>query len=239
MNHYKLYQLTRNIGLTVYLVFLFASCSTRKAFDILHAGNENKDSVERRETKFTEAPLTKLNEALRIANLAVTDTLFERILGAQSAADVYEWDHGRLSRVDESHHADPVSFFLSELRTRGLPTINQFVARDRYSNDDVTGSTDPCSERINFNVDNLDRSSRTPTYVAGTIVHERMHSFCFKHRSNDVGQAYNICDFTYHAGHVAIAITLYRANGSNPIAKPLPLCNSLLNLLRDENIVKR
>jgi hypothetical protein len=207
-------------------------------YETVHPAGKTKDSISFKRTQFTEAQRAKLEEALRIANVAINDTLFVKILRAQEAASVYPWDYGRLARVDPTHHADPVSFFLSQLQTRGLLTINQFIARNDYSDNDVTGSTLPCSENINFNVNNLDRISRTPIYVAGTIVHERMHSFCFKHRSNNVNKQYNICDFVYHAGHVAITIALYRANDSKPIAKPLAMCNSLLKRLQYEKIIK-
>jgi len=223
------------LALSMSFVILLCACSSADTeLDTIHPDEDLKDASLAR-TEFTEAQAGKLREALQIAASAINDTLFERILRAQS--EVYEWDHGRLDRVDQQHHADPVSFFLSELRTRGLPGMDQFVARDGYTNDDVTGSTVPCSEDINFNVDNLDRSARTPTYVAGTIVHERMHSFCFKHRSNNVSKPYNICDFTYHAGHIAITIAQYRANGSTPITRPLKMCSSLLKRLQDENII--
>lgn len=118
--------------------------------------------------------------------------------------------------------------------------MSNFVAQDGYTDDDVTGSTVACSESINFNLDNLDRSSRTPTYVAGTIVHERVHPFCLKHKSNDGTLQENLCDFTYHADHIAIVIAQYRANESKPIAKPLTyICEGLVKHLQNVNIIKK
>lgn len=190
-------------------------------------------------TRFTESQLAKLTEALIIANDSIKDPLFEKILTDQSNAGVYSWGYGRLSRIEERHRNDPTAFFLSEFRARGLPAINQFIPRDDYKNDDVTGSTFPCKD-INFNVDNLDRASRTPVYVAGTIVHERVHSFCYQHRSNNINKDYNLCDFAYHAGHMTIIINLYRTNDSNPIKKPLiKICGSLVKRLQDEKIIKK
>ncbi|MCR5890282.1 hypothetical protein LRS06_21385 [Hymenobacter sp. J193] len=177
---------------------------------------------------------------MAIAENSINDSLFRRILIAQSTAGVYEWDHDRLEEVPEQHHKDPVTFFLSEFRSRGLPTVKQFVAKDGYTDDDVTGSTVACSEKINFNVDNLDRTSRTPTYVAGTIVHERVHSFCYQHRTNDSSEDFNLCDFAYHAGHLAIVIAQYRDNNSQPITKPsIEICASLVKRLKDEKIIIR
>lgn len=186
---------------------------------------------------FTESQRAKLSEALAMANAAIRDTLFEKVLIAQSIAGVFDWGYGRLNRVLPEHRANPVAFFLSEYRNRGLPLVSQFVGRNDYSSISVTGSTLPCSETINFNVANLD--VRTAVYVAGTIIHERLHSFCFQHRSNNVRQEYNLCDFAYHAGHLAIIIALYRANNSQPIKKPpISICKSLIALLQAEKVIK-
>jgi hypothetical protein len=219
------------------MIFLYLGCTTSKLeYDTLHPDVEpESERLEKRE--FTERQRKKLEDALTIANTAVRDPLFETLLRARS--HVYEWDAGRLDRVDQHIGTDYVSYFLSEYRTRGLPTMGMFVAKDGYTNDDVTGSTAPCSEKINFNVDNLDRSGRTPVFVAGTIVHERMHSFCYKHRSNDSGKDYNLCDMAYHAGHITIIVSLYRANNSRPIKKPnMPICKSLVEDLRKNKIIE-
>ena len=210
--------------------------AVQEFYDTVHPDDENKSAP----VRFTDAQKTKLRDALVIAKRSIDNPLFKKILKDQSAADVYSWGYGRLDEIDERHHSDPIAFFLSEFQSKGLPNMNQLVARDSYEDDDVTGSTVACSENINFNVDNLNRSSRTPVYVAGTIVHERMHSFCLKHRSNNNTKQYNLCDVAYHAGNLAIILEKYRANQSKPISKPpIAMCKSLVKRLQDENILKK
>jgi hypothetical protein len=219
---------------------LFASCSQEKVdMDTLHPSADDKD-LNLSALQFTEGQRQKLNDALAIAQQALTDTLFDQLLTARDAAGSFSWDNDRIEEVKGVQNNAYTAHFLSEFRQKGLPAISNFVAKDGYSDDDVTGSTLACSNSINFNVDNLDRSSRTPTAVAGTIVHERIHSFCLKHKSNDGTDQENLCDFAYHAGHIAIVIARYRANGSKPIAKPLKnMCEGLVEHLQNVKIIKK
>jgi hypothetical protein len=103
---------------------------------------------------------------LIITQQALTDTLFEQLLTARDAAGSFIWGNDRIEEVDGVQKNAYTAHFLSEIRQRGLPTMSNFAAKDSYSDDDVTGSTLSCSNSINFNVDNLDGSSRTPHFCS-------------------------------------------------------------------------
>lgn len=226
--------------IAVTATIIFFSCSAVKPIinDTIHPSAQQLAIFEariNRQVPFTSTQQTQLQKAVGLANTVLQDPLFERLIISASAH--FPWDNRRLDKVNQDQRHNPVLFFLNQYRVRGLPDVQHFVGRNDYEKKTVTASTKPCSETINFNVNNLDQ--RQIYFIAGTIVHERMHSFCFQHRSNNINKIYNSCDMAYHMGHIAIALSLYRANRSTAVKPPkVKMCKSLRALLHAEGIYK-
>ncbi|HYW06555.1 MAG TPA: hypothetical protein VE913_06350, partial [Longimicrobium sp.] len=117
---------------------------------------------------------------------------------------------------------------------RGLWTLANLRAYDWPNASTVTSSVVACADTAKVNVDKLNRSARA---VAGTMIHERAHGFCHRHRVN--GRSENLCDFAYLAGDLTIVIDRYRANGSRPIRSEGRSCSALTNRLRQLGVIRR
>lgn len=184
-------------------------------------------------TAFSAIQLITLQRAWDMANASVHDSLFKKILLQMSAAKEIEWGPKRVTSIPASQRANPGAFIISEFDKRGLLALNRFQAMLYSPGSPTTGSTLPCDSTINVNVNKLTRSLAD---IAGTMVHERVHSFCQKHNNNK--RKNNICDMAYISGSLSIAIHYYRANGSVPVRATESLCPALDKRLRAMGIIQ-
>lgn len=194
------------------------------------AGVEAPDPIRR---SFSRTDTVKLRNALAIARSATKDTIFGQVLRRLAAANRIDWGARRLGRLPREQQRRPTAFLLEEYARRGHYQLSNLSAWEWIAKPSVTGSTTPCGPNSRVNEKKLSRTTRS---VAGTMVHERAHTFCMRHNSNDITK--NRCDFAYIAGDLAIAIAQYRANGSRPIRKPIGPCSKLINELIATRVVQ-
>lgn len=157
-----------------------------------------------------------------IAIRVTKDTLFNQIITELADNNEINWGSNRLSRIPQAHRNAPTAFILSEFDSRGIYDISNFQAYVWKPRSSTTGSVSACDNYPKVNVKLLTRNVRS---IAGTIVHERVHSFCQKHLYNNRGK--DACDLAYTAGSLAIAIDSYRANGSKPFRSRSEICEAL------------
>jgi hypothetical protein len=186
------------------------------------------ESIEERRPIFSKADTIKLDSALAMAQRITADTLFTQILTRLGSRKGIRWEKSdNLSAIPQQHHADPTRFMLLEYRTRGHYALTDLEPAS-FKKPSVTASTAPCGSSSNISVKRLDRTMRA---IAATMIHERAHTFCHKHYSNNIDDQRNRCDFAYIASDLAVAIDQFRALGSHPIPLPYGPCQKLLDEL--------
>jgi hypothetical protein len=185
-------------------------------------------------SSFTEEHTRILQDALVIAVRVTEDTLFNQIITELADSDEIDWGSNRLSSIPRARRNAPTAFILSELDSRGMNNISDFQAYVWEPGSNTTGSVLACDTLPKVNVNLLTRSLRS---IAGTMVHERVHSFCQKHRYNSKDR--DGCDLAYHAGSLAIAIDAFRENGSRPFRSRSEICDALRKRLVSRGILEQ
>ncbi|SFQ79955.1 hypothetical protein [Hymenobacter arizonensis] len=166
---------------------------------------------------FTPEQLEKLTEALRLANRLIKDPLFAGVLRDLQDRGQIDWrapgTKRRYSRLPQDQWARPTAYIMEQFIQKQLNPITDFRPYRWAPGSDVTGSSTCVADpKINVNL----IMNRSLGNIAGTIIHERVHTFCQRHTCNCPEE--NQCDLAYQAGSLARAINLYRANGSRPVS---------------------
>ncbi len=182
---------------------------------------------------FTAEQLDTLRQSLVIANSIIYDTLFYPLIQNLADSNKVDWGSTRLSSIPRDHRSAPTAFLLDQFQRRHLNRLEDFQAYRWEDDSPTTGSVEACDTLPKVNVHKLDRGLRS---IAGTMVHERVHSFCQKHISQNRDE--NECDLAYHVGTLTIALAAYRSNNSRSFTSRANMCSHLLKLLQQRNIIK-
>lgn len=184
-----------------------------------------------KETTFTDANRQRLQEALSIANEVIKDSLFLNILKELDQKGKIDWGNSRISSLPPEARQAPGAFILEQFRSRGLNKLEEFQAYEWRPGSNTTASS-YCDSLPKINVNKLDRDLDD---ISGTIIHERIHTFCQTHVSNF--RPRNLCDLAYIAGDLSIAIYNYRAAGSKPFATDSKICQTLREILKEHHLI--
>jgi hypothetical protein len=126
------------------------------------------------------------------------------------------------------------AYILEQFAQRGLNKIGDFQAYKWPQGSTVTGES-ACKAKPKVNVNLI--MARAVESIAGTIVHERIHTFCQRHTCNCPEN--NQCDMAYQSGSLVRVITLYRANNSKPVSlRRYKMCKALRNELKAQQIAQ-
>lgn len=170
----------------------------------------------------------KVQDAIVLQTEVVNDPLFTEILTELESNGAINWDDNRTGSVKEDLNQYPsnLAWALEQFSTRGPYSQNDvFLWRKWNPWSSTTAVTNACGNSTKLNKWKLDRDKLK---IANTLVHERGHSFCLTHPSQD--RTTNQCDFTYISGDLAEAILIHRQNlKTREFDKPMcpALCASL------------
>lgn len=184
-----------------------------------------------RPTRFTPAQVARLEAALVIARRVARDTLFGAVLRRLAANGEIDWGNSRLRAIPRAQRGRAVAFLLDAFADRGLWAVSDLRAYDFPDESRTTSAVVACADTARINIDKLARTARE---IAGTMIHERAHAFCQRHRFND--RARDRCDFAYVAGDLTIVIDHFRANGSRPVLASSRWCPALRRRLQEFDI---
>lgn len=184
-----------------------------------------------KQTTFTEANKQILQQALNIGNEIIKDSLFLNILKELDQKGKIEWGSSRISSLPSEARQAPGAFILEQFRLKGLNKLEEFQAYEWRPGSSTTASS-YCDNLPKINVNRLDRDLDD---ISGTIIHERIHTFCQIHLKNT--RSGDLCDFAYIAGDLSIAIYNYRAAGSKPFATDSKICQTLREILKEHHLI--
>jgi hypothetical protein len=175
----------------------------------------------------------QVNEAIALQKEAINDPLFKEILTELESKNAIDWKDNRTSSVKED---------LSAYTTNLAWALEQFSVRGPYTNDSVylwrkwnplsstTAVTTTCDNSTKLNKWKLSRDNLA---IANTLVHERGHSFCLTHPTQD--RHTNQCDFAYISGDLAESILAHK-RGLKHRNFIVPMCLELCNSLKSRGM---
>lgn len=176
----------------------------------------------------------RIAQARRLAQQAVFDPRFARVLSSMAISD---FDCAPCRDGDAPRPSG--NNILELIRRRGLFGADAIrIKKSVLGKSLPLAVTDPCGDATYLNADLLDRDAAS---IANTLVHERMHAYCYVHVAQYRDRAY--CDPSYVVGDLAEVVLRYRhALGSSgpvavrPVAHVNALCPSLCRALAREGV---
>ncbi len=157
----------------------------------------------------------KIQDAIVLQAEVVNDPLFTEVLTELESNGAINWGDNRTTSVHEdlSQYPSNLAWALEQFSILGPYSQNDvFLWRKWNPKSDTIASTLSCTEDKKFNTTKLNKWTldRDVLKIANTLVHEKGHSFCLTHPSQD--RTTNQCDFTYISGDLAEAILVHRQN---------------------------
>lgn len=179
----------------------------------------------------------KVSKAMDLQESVINDPLFNKILKELEASGDIKWPEGSMVKVKEdlSKYKNKTEWLIKKFNKDGVyDNKSVFLWRKWNPFSKTVASTSACSTSTRLNKWKL-KKTRTIPSIVNTLIHERVHSFCFIHtKSNKIED--NICDPSYIAGYLAEAIILYRTQGEKMNKN---LCSALKNKIAEYNLNER
>ena len=179
---------------------------------------------------FSPARQSLVNDAIRLQDSVLTNEAFSSILRELARRDGIKWPEtiADCASANANGFPDKISWLLARFeRDRGYAVSSVRAWRKFNPFSSTTAATTPCVLTTKLN---LWRLKRSPASVAGTLVHERTHSFGIVHA---YGQrpAPNICDAAYVSGTTAEALL------EPSLVQAESICPALCTILVERRIV--
>jgi hypothetical protein len=184
---------------------------------------------------FNSAQRESLNDASRLSDRVIRDTLFLSIV--MDLESSVAWDKPRRENLPLEGRAEPMKWVLAQFARRG--TFADSAVRpwrkwyNPWSATIATTAAGHDTTRVNLNSFNLN-----PFALTNTLVHERTHSFCVLHPFSQ-NEADNYCDPGYVIGDLAEAVARYRSTGSAATVDTVTLCPALCRALTERGLSPR
>jgi hypothetical protein len=172
-------------------------------------------------------------EAISLQRKAVNDPLFVEVLNEMESKRAIDWDQNRTHSVKENltSYSSNVEWALEQFSTRGLYTTSSVYLWRKWNPwSSTTAITNACGPNTKLNKWKLGRDSFS---IANTLIHERGHSFCLTHPSQD--RPTNKCDFNYVSGDLALSILAHK-HGLKHQNFTTPMCPALCESLKSRDM---
>ncbi|MDN3493078.1 hypothetical protein [Winogradskyella bathintestinalis] len=180
---------------------------------------------------------TNVVEAVKMQQAVLDDDLFYKIIKEMDYENSIDWSNGRLDYVNPeelSNYSNNGSWLIDQYKTVGVYNIDEVFLWSKWNPfSSTTAVTNKCIKSTKLNKHNLDRTKYS---ILNTLIHERVHSFCVIHPSQQSkGQE---CDPSYIVGDLAQMLALYR-DGKDLSAFENELCDGLRSKLLKYNILTK
>tara|TARA_R110002126_G_scaffold290980_1_gene449776 strand:- start:5874 stop:6497 length:624 start_codon:yes stop_codon:yes gene_type:complete len=176
----------------------------------------------------------KVKKAMDLQESVVNDPLFAKILRELEASGDIKWPKGGMKYVKEdlSNFSNKTEWLIEKYNKDGVyDNESVFLWRKWNPFSKTVAVTTACVNKTKLNKWKLGKK-RTVHSILNTLVHERVHSYCYIHPESQKKED-NECDPSYITGYLAEAILLYR-NGGEKMTKDV--CPALKNKIEEYNL---
>lgn len=169
-----------------------------------------------------------LVEAIKLQGEIVSAPIFKEVLRElESSGEIIWKGRTKLVKEDLSAYSSNTEWAIERFEKDGVYTSEQikFFAQ-LFGRKKTKAKTIPCNFVTKLNRNGL--KEKKSFAVLRTLIHERSHSFCQKHKTQK--RKVNMCDFSYVSGDLAESI-LVSLHGDESYKLPKPMCPALCNSL--------